>query len=386
MSPLPSDAARAPSNGNHELEIDRAELERAAGTAVDKFTVTPIDPGTRLHSVTGGVFRVGWGSADSDNGSLVIKVVRHGLDTDPDALWVSGSTPNHRNYWKREWLAYDSGLLDSLPGQLRAPHLKLATQPADDETWIWMEDVEGRPGASWPVADYASVAFDVGTTQGAYAVGSEPVPTHEWLARNWLRAWIDALARHADLIESAEVWAENPLRLLASLRDRFASLWSRREELLEIVEAAPQCLVHCDFWPPNLIAADDGTTVVMDWSQVGIGAVGQDLDQLTLDPVWMQLLPDSDLEVIEQHVLPSYLAGLQASGFDVTAEQLHEWYAASAAARYGPMLTMYAAQLASPDWVAFLERRWARSIEDITADRRRVVERALALGERVLGL
>jgi hypothetical protein len=363
------------------VEIDRHDLARAVGHAVGEFVVTPIDPDLRLHSVTGGVYRVDW-----DEASLVVKVVRNGHDEDPGALWVSGATADHRNYWKREWLAFDSGLLDSLPGQLRAPATLLTTEPAPDEAWIWMEDVEGRPGATWPLGDYASVAFDIGTTQGAYAAGTEPLPTHEWLSRDWLRGWVEALARHVDVVEADAVWRREPLRSLDFLRDRFRTLWARREELLAIVEGAPQTVVHCDLWPHNLIAADDGTTVAIDWSQVGIGAVGHDLDQLTLDPVWMQVLPDGDIEAVEQQVLPSYLAGLQLSGLDLTHEQLEDWYAAAAAAHYGPLLAMYAAQLADPGRIHALETRHNRSIEAITNDKGRVVDRALALGERVLGL
>lgn len=363
------------------MQVGRDELTRAVGSDVGEFVVTPIDPELRLHSVTGGVFRVEW-----DDGSLVIKVVRRGHDSDPGALWVSGSTPEHRNYWKREWLAYDWGLLGALPGQLRAPRLLLTTEPSADEAWIWMEDVEGIPGASWSVSDFASVAFDVGTTQGAYAAGHKPLPTGDWLSRDWLRGWVHTLARHADLVDDDAIWAAEPLRMLDFLRDRFTAMWAHRDELLAIVDAAPRCLVHCDLWPANLIAADDGTTVAIDWSQVGIGAVGQDLDQLTLDPVWMQVLAESDIEEIEQQVLPSYLAGLQSSGLEVSAEQLGTWYAAAAAAHYGPMLTMYAAQLAEPGRNESLERRHGRPIEAITEAKGRVVERALTLGERVLGL
>ncbi|HVV75865.1 MAG TPA: phosphotransferase [Mycobacteriales bacterium] len=363
------------------MEIDPADLAHAVGHDVGEFVITPIDPDLRFHSTTGGVFRVDWNEA-----SLVIKVVRHGHDEDPGALWVSGATPDHRNYWKREWLAFDSGLLDSLPGQLRAPQTLLTTQPSPDESWIWMEDVEGRHGATWPVGDYASVAFDLGTTQGAYAAGVEPLPTADWLSRDWLRGWVDALERHSHVVEDDAVWAAEPLQMLDFLRDRYAAIWARREELLTIVEAAPQCVVHCDFWPHNLIAADDGTTVAVDWSQVGIGAVGQDLDQLTLDSVWMQVLPDVDIEDIEAQVVPSYLAGLQANGADVSADELDAWYAAAAAAHYGPMLTMYAMRLAEPGRTEALERRHDRPIEAISADKARVVERALTLGERVLGL
>ncbi|HVT20239.1 MAG TPA: phosphotransferase [Mycobacteriales bacterium] len=356
-------------------------MKRAVGYGVGEFVVTPIDPELRLHSVTGGVFRVDW-----DESSLVIKVVRHGHDDDPDALWVSGSTPEHRNYWKREWLAFDSGLLDDLPGQLRAPRTLLTTEPEVDEAWIWMEDVEGRPGATWPVTDYASAAFDVGTTQGVYASGAVALPTDEWLSRDWLRGWVDALARHVGLLEDDDVWAAEPLQALDFLRERLRALWARRADLFEIVESAPRCVVHCDLWPHNLIAADDGTTVAVDWSQVGIGATAQDLDQLTLDPVWMQVLPGEDLEAIERQVLPSYLAGLQASGLDVDGARLDDWYAAAAALHYGPLLAMYAAQLAEPGRADALERRHARPIAQITEDKGRVVDRALTLGERVLGL
>jgi aminoglycoside phosphotransferase (APT) family kinase protein len=361
------------------VEINRDELVRAVGRDVGEYVVTPIDPELRLHSVTGGVFRVDW-----DEASLVIKVVRHGHDDDPDALWVSGSSPQHRNYWKREWLAFDSGLLDNLPGQLRAPRTLLTTERGPDEAWIWMEDVEGRPGATWPVDDYASVAFDIGTTQGAYAAGAQVLPTAQWLSRDWLRGWVDALARHAGLVDDDAVWATEPLQSLNSLRDRFASLWARREALLAVVDAAPRTVVHCDLWPHNLIAADDGTTVAVDWSQVGIGSVAQDLDQLTLDSVWMQVLPGHDLEAIEQMVLPSYLAGLQFSGLEVSLEELEDWYAAAAAVHYGPLLVMYAAQVAEPGRVDALEARHNRPIADITADKGRVVERALTLGERLL--
>ena len=163
------------------------------------------------------------------------------------------------------------------------------------------EDVEGRGGATWPTGDYDSAAFDLGTTQGSYVAGGDPLPSYDWLSRDWLRGWVDALSRHVPLLDDDAAWTgENAV--FATLRERFADMWAARETLLAIVESAPSCVVHCDFWPTNLIATDDGTTVAVDWSQVGIGAVGHDLDQLTLDPVWMQVLPDGDLDALESEL------------------------------------------------------------------------------------
>src|SRR4029077_19214552 len=108
------------------------------GGPVARYTVEPIDPHLRLHSVTGGVYRVRAGDR-----SAVLKVVRHAAGATPDGLWGADAEPGARNYWKREWLAFDSGLLDRLPGRLHGPRTLLTSERAEDECWIWMEDVAG---------------------------------------------------------------------------------------------------------------------------------------------------------------------------------------------------------------------------------------------------
>ena len=367
--------------GADPVDVDATDLARALGHEVGAFTVEAIDPARRLHSVTGGVYRV-----RAEDSSLVIKIVRRGVDADPDALWVSGPQPSHRNYWKREWLAYQTGLLDALPGELRAPRTLLTTQVTEDECWIWMEDVEGRPGAQWPVEDYDSTAFDLATTQAAYASARSVLPDYEWLAQNWLRGWVDALGRVIGALDDDDAWAGEDLGPLAELRNGVAGIWEHREQLLAIVESAPRTVVHCDFWPTNLIAADDGSTVALDWSQVGIGAVGQDLDQLALDPVWMQVLPDVALDDLEAHVVPAYRSGLRTSGVDIDELSLQRIYAAAAAVHYAPMLAMQAALPPDAAAVGALEQRFGVPYRTIVANRARVVSRAVELGEWVLGI
>ena len=361
------------------MDIDPAELAQAVGHEVSDFTVEEIDPDLRFHSVTGGVARV-----RGDGFSLVVKSVTNGGDAESDELWVSGPDPSHRNYWKREWLAYSTGMLDALPGELRAPRSYLTTEPTAEEGRIWMEDVEGRPGVEWELDDYDSVAFDLGTTQAAYASGRSILPDHPWLARRWLRGWVETLDRTIGALDDDALWAAETQAPMAALRDRVRQLWQAREELLAIVETAPQTLVHCDFWPTNLIAADDGTTVAIDWSQVGIGAIGQDLDQLTLDPVWMLVLPEADLDDLERHVVPGYVSGLRSSGVDLSEAAVRRWYSAAASVHYAPMAAYQAMNAADELKVAASERRHGLQYSTIVAHKARVVERALALGEAVL--
>jgi hypothetical protein len=358
------------------LAIDLGDLARALGRQVSSYDVEPIDPHLRFHSVTGGVHRVRAG-----DDTLVVKIVRHGVDDDPGDLWVAGDEASHRNYWKREWLAFDSGLLGHLPGRLRAPRTLLTTQPDDTECWIWMEDVRGRTGARLTLDDYAAVAFDLGTTQGAFAVGRAALPDDEWLSRRWLRGWTDACSRLVDALAADDALRDERVASLRPLRDRVLGLWQRREELLAIVDDAPNTLVHCDFWPTNVYAGDDGTTIAVDWSQVGIGGIAQDLDQITLDTVWMQVRPDESLDVLEQQILPAYAAGLRDSGFDTDPDELRRWYAAAAAAHYSWMAGMQVVRAGQPEQVLAHESRFGRTFADLVADRARVIERAVELGE-----
>ena len=359
--------------------FDATTLSRVLGAPVTSYDVAPIDPDVRIHSVTGGVYRI-----RTDVGACVVKVVRRGHDEDPDGLWVSGAEPTHRNYWKREWLAFDSGLLDSLPGRLRAPRRLLTAQASDSECWIWMEDVRGRTSDHIELDDYGAIACALGSTQGAFAAGDPPPPTQEWLSRRWLRGWVQAGARNAALITDDAVWQDTRLAPLQPLRGRALAVWAVRDELLGIVESAPQTLVHLDFWPHNLFVTEDDV-VAIDWSQIGIGAVGQDLDQLTLDAVWMHVLPDVDPRQLERRVLPAYLHGLAEAGFDVDESDLRRWYAAAAAAHYVPMLGFSATLAADPEKAEAREARHARSFAEIVTTHARVLQRAVELGEWALG-
>jgi len=139
------------------VEVRKEDVEQAFGRPVATYDVTPLDPHLRLHSVTGGVFLV---TADGDE--AVLKVVRHGVDDDPGALWVAGGDVAHRNYWKREWLAFDSGLLADLPPGVAAPRSLATTQPRDDECWIWMEAARGRTAEAIRLDEYPAIAEALG--------------------------------------------------------------------------------------------------------------------------------------------------------------------------------------------------------------------------------
>jgi hypothetical protein len=372
-----------------EEQLPRDDVRRAASTLLARpvtdlsYTAAAVDADLRFHSVTAGVLRVR-GNADGEAFSIIVKQTHSATDADPHALWGSSADDSHHHYWKREWLAYASGLLAGLPGRLRAPRLFLATEPAEGVAWFWLEDVAGRPGAQWQPQQYARAAHDLGTMQGAYATGTPALPADAWLSRDWLAAWVATTALTWPLVDDDDAWRDERLVDLAALRARAREVWAERGGLLDIIAAAPQTLVHLDFWPTNLIAAPDGRTVAIDWSAVGIGGLGQDLDQLTLDPLWMQVLPGADLGLLERAALPAYAWGVRAAGHDATDAELRRWSAAAAGLRYTSVLAGQAELAADPVRVASIERRWDRPFEAIIGDRTRVIARALDLAEEAL--
>ncbi|HMC79867.1 MAG TPA: hypothetical protein VKO35_04885, partial [Acidimicrobiia bacterium] len=65
-------------------------------------------------SATAGIWRF-----TDDSWSVILKVLRHQAGGSP--RWQSGEDEDHWYYWRREALAYSSGLLAHLARPLRAP-------------------------------------------------------------------------------------------------------------------------------------------------------------------------------------------------------------------------------------------------------------------------
>lgn len=87
--------------------------------------------------------------------SLILKAIRPADKArDPGGIW----------YWKREALAYQSGLMYRLPGgNVTAPACYDVQERPDGSAWLWMEDVKddiNPPGRSnitvWSPATLAS--------------------------------------------------------------------------------------------------------------------------------------------------------------------------------------------------------------------------------------
>jgi hypothetical protein len=157
-----------------------------------------------------------------------------------------------------------------------------------------------------------------------------------------------------------------------------------------VAERAPLTLCHLDLWSRNLfsrhIPQDDGgereafeETVLLDWSMLGFGVLGEDIANLVLDSAWMLDIAGERLSQFERAVLDSYLAGLRGAGWAGDEGDVRAAYAAIGALRFGLLAGPMLAQSRDEERHAMLEARYGRPIAEVIAWRAAVVRRGLEL-------
>jgi hypothetical protein len=278
-------------------------------------------------SASAGIWRVsgeGW--------SVVLKVVHHGQDGHPN--WKSSADQDHWYYWKREVLAYRSGLLESFEGGLRGPACLAVFERADGSVALWLEDVgRGSAGTTWGVAPYEEAARHLGHAQGALA--RAPVRTEPWFARDWLRAYLTQRDADMELLSDAGVWAWPLVRDNLSQAKAVPMQKMRDDQalFLDALHSLPRTICHFDLHPANLFALDGGT-VLIDWAFVGLGALGEDVAVLVADSV-LDFHIDPDLfDDLFEVVRRGYLDGLRRAGWEGPDELVTLAMDATLAARY----------------------------------------------------
>jgi Ser/Thr protein kinase RdoA (MazF antagonist) len=185
---------------------------------------------------------------------VVVKRLLAPAAHDPGML----SDPRSVSWWRRE---VDVALSDDLvatPG-LRAPAPVAVT-----------EDEEGITLRVPLVADARSPGLLLAHCLGRFA-GTE-LPDRPWHARGLLRQRVRMVERRGGWTTLART----------TVADVAALLWSRRDAVLDALDALPQVPQHGDAVPANLRGRDGDDVVAVDWSTFGRGPVGADLGYLSL--------------------------------------------------------------------------------------------------------
>jgi hypothetical protein len=171
-SPLPGgiDAALLKPLVRAATLLPRAEIVDWTSRTLQRGTVGEVHllEGTAKAASTGGRV-IDW--------TIVLKVQRQ---------WAR---PHDPESWRREFLMYESGLLDGIAPALAVPRL-LRADVQDDAIWLWLERVEGVTGEDMTLAHYCQAAADLGRMQGEYLAGRK-LPCHPWLSsRRWVSSTV----------------------------------------------------------------------------------------------------------------------------------------------------------------------------------------------------
>jgi hypothetical protein len=195
----------------------------------------------------------------------VLKLIS--LDAGPHPRWASRPSEDDPYYWRREPLAYASGLLELFG----VPRVRARVERANGSIALWLED--GGDPPVWTPALLGDTARRLGRAQ-ARATTDAP-----WLVRGFLREY---LALH-DIAPD--------------------------EDVLTRLDAMPSTLCHNDLHPDNVLESG----VVIDWAYCGIGAPGLDAGVLVADGIADDAFPVEQADAVAAAVWNGYLEGLDGA-------------------------------------------------------------------------
>lgn len=255
-----------------------------------------------LNAVTASVERVHL----ADGTTRVRKELRRpaAADTGP---WAGSDDPRHWNYWRREAEVYGSA---AVRAGLRDTGLDLPAAEVEDRRVLWLEDVAGRAGTEFTLAEHERFAFALGRWQAR-----DPLDA-PWTSRHFLRDYAASRPAPYELVDDDRAWDQPLVRDCwpPGLRTGWARLLAHRERLLATMERLPRTFAHLDAWVSNEIARPDGRTVLLDWAFAGDGAVGEDAGNHIPDAAFDLFWPGDRIAELDAAVTAAYLAGLREAG------------------------------------------------------------------------
>ena len=240
--------------------------------------------------------------------------------------------PTSYRYWKRETLAFQSGLLYDLPGQVTAPRCYDVRENPDGSIWICMEEVKDEQEIPWSIERYAQVARHLGEFNGAYLVDC-PLPTETWLTHDWLRKYVEHAAPMIEFIR------QNPAHLIVQQMLPGISLpltlafWDEHPHMLKALDGLPQTFCHQDAFRRNLFYRA-GQLIAIDWSFAGLAPVGAELAALIGAAFGLGNFPSSQAKELDQACFEGYLEGLRQAGWQPDPRQIRLGYSVTVVLRY----------------------------------------------------
>jgi hypothetical protein len=322
--------------------------------------------------------------------SVVLKPVAR--EDDARAMDASDRADDYA-FWKREPLAYASGVLRDMPGGIVGPACYGVVERSPDLYWIWLEHI--TDALPWTLERYGTVGRHLGSFNGGCLAGT-PMPAVEWAAstrsiQSYWGASHPFMRPALELLRTPATWHRNEVRQAVDPLElhALAAFFADEDRYIGALAALPQTFCHNDALRPNLFArrADgDERTVAVDWQVAGHGPIGAELAMLVAGSVLFFKVPAADVEEVAERAWAGYLAGLEAAGCAFDSDEVRFGFAASVTARCGLLAAVWLRNaLEDPEWVA---RVWGRPATEVVFQNALLaafLDRRAAEAHRLLG-
>ncbi len=229
---------------------------------------------------------------------------------------------------QRERMTFESGLLDELPDDLVAPRCFGLVEKPDGDYWIWLEDVSGLYGESWPWERLVVASRQLGQFNGSFAA------RRDVLEQPWLLCWpFGNWDGVGDIISQLRGAQDYPLIKRAfppEVADGVHKMWVHRRQFLGALEALPRGLGHGDVQRRNLFSRSrDGRdeTVLIDWGSTATSPLGVEIHKITSTVRYLRDYSMAQIRELRQSAYSEYIAGLRDAGWRGDERQVRLGYA-----------------------------------------------------------
>jgi hypothetical protein len=289
--------------------------------------------------------------------SLILKIIRpYGEEDNPESL----------RYWKREALAYQSGLLDKLPGKIRAPRCYEVIERPEREVWLWLEEIVDDAKGTWSLEQYGNVARHIGEFNGIFYVNI-PAFSYPWMIKNQLRVWRGDEAP----ILPPDVLAHPLVNQLYTpdIYEWMQGVWSEHTNWLNILDRQPKTLSHLDVFRRNAFARRDKQgdlqTVLIDWAFVGGATPGEEIAPLVAGSLNFLEFDSTKAHQLDQIVFEMYIEGLRSTGWRDDPRIIRFAYAVGSILKFSVGVSGVAFMVADEQQHALLEQIFGHPINEL---------------------
>ena len=326
-------------------EVARQDLGAAAFEVRD-WSVTPLSH-EKVIETTGGLYCFsgrGWDGSEIRSWSVVLKIVNDPQDECQE--------PRELCYWRRELLAYKSGMLVGLPRALRAPRCHGVSEGAH-EAWIWLENIRETGEPTWTLAHFQRAARQLGLFAGAYLAGTS-LPDQPWLCGSLFRSILgddEWWARFMNPDTPVNAWQKPIVQKVfpEPLRSRILQIWAEKWRFITANDYLPRVFCHNDAHRRNLMlrtgVSGQEELIGIDWAFCGPGGLGNDLGELVGTRLSYFAVEPAQAVELEAAVFEGYLAGLRDAGWSGNEGLARLGYTISLALWWGATLPCEAALL-----------------------------------------